>query len=62
MINMYYNKNRVIGSVCTTHGAQATMHAVQHMPHNHKIRHHYPHVGYTQQSIYPMGFTPISFY
>ncbi|CCW09371.1 hypothetical protein [Bacillus sp. GeD10] len=40
MINMYCNKNRVIGSVCATHGAQATMHAVhhamQHMPHDHQ--------------------------
>ncbi|HDR3902277.1 TPA: hypothetical protein QCO88_004924 [Bacillus cereus] len=79
MINMYCNKNRVIGSVCATHGAQATMHAVhhalQHMPHDHQYSfvqhpvaqhhqsiHHYPHVGYTHQSIYPMGFTPISFY
>ncbi|MGV2527412.1 UNVERIFIED_CONTAM: hypothetical protein FOS11_32020, partial [Bacillus thuringiensis] len=67
------NNNRVIGSVCATHGAQATMHAVhhamQHMPHDHQysvvqhqIIHHYPHAGYTHQSIYPMGFTPISFY
>lgn len=72
MINMYCNKNRVIGSVCATHGAQATM---QHMPHDHQysvvqhpvaqhhqIIHHYPHAGYTHQSIYPMGFTPISFF
>ncbi|OJD98589.1 hypothetical protein A9485_25630 [Bacillus cereus] len=73
MINMYCNNNRVIGSVCATHGAQATIHAVhhamQHMPHDHQysvvqhqIIHHYPHAGYTHQSIYPMGFTPISFY
>ncbi|MGV2527637.1 UNVERIFIED_CONTAM: hypothetical protein FOS11_33290 [Bacillus thuringiensis] len=36
MINPYCIKNRAIGSVYTTHGAQSTMHAVyhamQHMP------------------------------
>ncbi|SDD46971.1 hypothetical protein SAMN04487767_106163 [Bacillus wiedmannii] len=30
MINPYCIKNRAIGSVYTTHGAQSTMHAVYH--------------------------------
>lgn len=40
MINMYCNKNRVVGGVCATYGAQATMHAIhhamQHMPQDHQ--------------------------
>ncbi|MFK4323288.1 hypothetical protein ABH946_006069 [Bacillus sp. RC145] len=73
MINPYYIKNRAIGGVYTTHGAQATMHAVyhamQHMPYYphpaipyHETIQYYPAIEYTSQSIYPTTFTTIPFY
>ncbi|PGB03765.1 hypothetical protein [Bacillus toyonensis] len=73
MINPYYIKNRAIGGVYTSHGAQSTMHAVYHamqhmpyyqhpaIPYYETIQYH-PSIEYTPQSIYPTIFTTIPLY
>lgn len=73
MINPYFIKNRAIGSVYTTHGAQSTMHAVyhamQHMPYYqhpaipyYETMQYHPSIEYTPQSMYPTIFTTIPLY
>nr|WP_326266711.1 hypothetical protein [Bacillus thuringiensis] len=69
MIDPYYIENRIIGGVYTLHGAQATIHAMQHMPYYHPlvIPHYetiqyYPSIEYIPQFIYPTIFTTTPFY
>ncbi|PFJ17270.1 hypothetical protein COD67_09885 [Bacillus cereus] len=70
MIDSYYIENRVIGGVSTLHGAQATIHALQHMPYYHhspaiphyQVIQYHPFIGYIPLIIYPTIFTTTSFY